>query len=150
MLYFYEVLIMLFFVAFKAIHRPSRRRIVKNVWAFNPCLAPGTSPADRFACHQSDRLTRPRTNGASRMSQHFRHNGLEPPLDRARNTRLTWAVVWQSSQTSGSVIGDTSTVNGIVQQLIKRIKVGQVRQPFVERVCQFHRAGPPTIPRRLH
>ena len=129
---------MLTFVALEAIHRPSRRRIVENVWAFNPCLAPGTSSADRFACHQSDRLTRPRTNGASRMSQHFRHNCLEPPLDRARNTRLTWVVVWQSSQINTSVIGDTCTVYGIVQQLIERVKVGQVREAFVKRVCQFH------------
>ena len=129
---------MLTLVALEAIHRPSRRRIVENVWAFNPCLAPGTGTADRLTCHQSDRLTRPRTNGASRMSQHFRHNCLEPPLDRARNTRLTWVVVWQSSQTSGSVIGDTCAVNGIVQQLVERIKVGQVREALVERVCQFH------------
>ena len=129
---------MLTLVALEAIHRPSRRRIVEDVCAFNPCLAPGTGPTDRLTCHQSDRLTRPRTNGASRMSQHFRHNGLEPPLDRARNTRLTWVVVWQSSQTSGSVIGDTCTVHGIVQQLIERVKVGQVWKAFVERVCQFH------------
>ena len=105
---------MLLFVALEAIHRPSRRRIVEDVWAFNPCLAPGTSPTDRFACHQSDRLLRPRTNGASRMFQHLGHNALLPPLDRARNTRLTRAVVWQSSQTSGSVIGDTCTVHRIV------------------------------------
>ena len=112
---------MLTLVALEAVNRPSRRRIVEDVWAFNPYLAPGTGPTDRLACHQSDRLTRPRTNGASRMSQHFGHNAFEPPLDRARNTALTLTFVPQSSQTSGSFIGDTCTVHGIVQQLIEGI-----------------------------